>query len=262
VNRPARKRFGQNFLVDGNIIRKIADSIRPNPDVLIIEIGPGRAALTAVLLERGATLIAVELDRDLAKDLEHRYSDNDQIRIHQGDALKTDFTELASGQEYRLVGNLPYNISTPLIFHLLKAHPAPLDMHFMLQKEVVERMAARPGSRNFGRLSVMVQNQCEVDSLFRVGPESFDPRPKVDSGLVRLQPRTESLSGRDLEPSLDKLVRQAFSLRRKTLRNSLASIMSGEEIVEAGVDPKMRAEQLDLEEFFELARVLKLQSCN
>ncbi len=257
MNRMARKRFGQNFLTDQNIIQRIRDTVSPREGELLIEIGPGRAALTASLLESGASILVVEIDRDLVLDLERRFAGNVRLQVYSGDALKTDFGTLAQNRPYRLLGNLPYNISTPLLFHILDLEQAPIDMHFMLQKEVVKRMAAGPGNRNYGRLSVMVQNRCEVSSLFEVGPESFEPRPKVDSGFVRLQPRVVPLSGDELEPLLDRVVRQAFSLRRKTLRNSLSPILTAEQILSADVDSQLRAEQLELEQFFELARQLR-----
>ena len=256
MNLKARKRFGQNFLVDQDIIHRIRDVIAPATDELLIEIGPGRAALTSALLDSGADLIAVELDRDLAASLEQQFATQARLKICQADALKTDFSSLAQGRPYRLVGNLPYNISTPLIFHILQLETPPSDMHFMLQKEVVDRMAAGPGSRVFGRLSVMVQNRCTVKPLFRVGPESFEPRPRVESSFVRLLPRATPLSGPELEPSLDRVVRQAFSLRRKTLRNSLAPLLSPEQMESVGVNPTFRAEQLDLDSFFALAKLL------
>jgi len=256
MNRPARKRFGQNFLCDQNIIDRILDTIAPRDGQLLIEIGPGRAALTKPLIESGSDIVIVEIDRDLVADLEQRFAGFSNLKIYQGDALKTDFGTLANGKPYRLFGNLPYNISTPLIFHILDQRDAPLDMHFMLQKEVVNRMAAVPGNRNYGRLSIMVQNRCEVFPLFEIGPESFDPRPKVDSGFVRLKPRPEPLSGIELEPALKQVVRQAFSLRRKTLRNSLAPLLSADQILAADIDPGLRAEQLGLEQFFALAQQL------
>jgi 16S rRNA (adenine1518-N6/adenine1519-N6)-dimethyltransferase len=256
VNRPARKRFGQNFLIDQSVIRRIRDTVLPKNGELLIEIGPGRAAITAPLLEAGVEVMVVEIDRDLVADLERRFAGNDQLRIFQSDALNTDFGELAQGQPYRLLGNLPYNISTPLIFHILDLQHQAVDMYFMLQKEVVNRMAAQPGNKNYGRLSIMVQNRCEVTSLFEVGPGCFDPKPKVESGFISLRARTEPLSGSTLLPALDKVVRQAFSLRRKTLRNSLSSVMTSDQIIAAGIDPGLRAEQLELEQFFALARQL------
>ena len=256
MNRPARKRFGQNFLTDSSVIRRIVDTLAVRDDELLIEIGPGRAALTRALLKTGADLIAVEIDRDLAADLRDRFADEPRLSIEQADALQTDFGSLAKGRPYRLLGNLPYNISTPLIFHVLGQQQLPLDMHFMLQKEVVRRMAAGPGSRNYGRLSVMCQNRCEIVPLFEIGPGSFDPRPKVDSGFVRLQPRPVPLSGHDGEALLAEVVRQAFSKRRKTLRNSLSGLFTSEQIQSANVDPALRAEQLSIESFLDLAALL------
>ena len=257
MNRPARKRFGQNFLIDENVIRRITKTIAPADGELIIEIGPGRAALTRSLLERSADIAVVEIDRDLARDLEQRFSDQQGLSIHNQDALRTDFGAVAGGRRYRLVGNLPYNISTPLIFHVLKLKHPPVDMHFMLQKEVVTRMAAGPGGRDYGRLSVMCRNRCNVTPLFDVGPESFDPRPRVTSGFVRLEPLETPVSGLDMESSLEQVVRQAFSQRRKTLRNSLSALLTPEQISLANADPGTRAEQLSLEQFIALAQQLE-----
>jgi 16S rRNA (adenine1518-N6/adenine1519-N6)-dimethyltransferase len=262
VNRPARKRFGQNFLTDDRVIQRIVDTIAPRDGELLVEIGPGRAALTVALLKTGVDLLVVEIDRDLASDLEHKMSGEPRLRIHRADALQADFGALVQGREYRLVGNLPYNISTPLIFHILDQKHLPVDMHFMLQKEVVQRMASGPGTRRYGRLSLMCQNRCEVIPLFEIGPESFDPKPKVDSGLVRLVPRAESLSGTRWEAALDTVVRQAFSKRRKTLRNSLSGLLNSEQIQNAGVDSAQRAEQLDMDSFLSLARQLDQVSGN
>ena len=256
MNRRARKRFGQNFLIDDLVIRRIADTIAANDRELLIEIGPGRAALTRSLIESHAELILVEIDRDLAADLEQRFCDHPDLQVHNEDALQTDFGALAQGRAYRLVGNLPYNISTPLIFRILGQRDAPVDMHFMLQKEVVNRMAAGPGGKAYGRLSIMTQNRCEVSPLFEVGPESFDPRPKVDSIFVRLVPRAAPLSGTELEPLLEQIVRQAFSQRRKTLRNSLSGLLTADQIFSAGIEPGLRAEQLSIGEFLALAGLL------
>lgn len=256
MNRPARKRFGQNFLTDQDVISKIAAAIPGGTGELIIEIGPGRAALTEALLQKGSDVLAIEIDRDLAADLEARYEGSPTLSIVCADALQTDFGELARGRPYRLVGNLPYNISTPLIFHILGHSPMPSEMTFMLQKEVVRRMAAGPGSRDFGRLSLMVQNLCEVQALFDIGPESFNPSPKVESSLVRLVPRVCPQSGKELEQRLDCVVRKAFMLRRKTLRNSLSGLLSTDQIEAAGVDPSARAEQLHMQQFLALARQL------
>jgi 16S rRNA (adenine1518-N6/adenine1519-N6)-dimethyltransferase len=254
VSHRPRKRFGQNFLVDDAVIRRISDAVSACEGQLLIEIGPGRAALTAALLESGAEVIALEIDRDLAAELERRFAAEPRLRVINADALQTGFAELAAGREYRLVGNLPYNISTPLLFHVLAARPAPLDMHFMLQKEVVRRMAAQPGGKDWGRLSVTCQNLSEVAPLFDIGPESFDPPPRVESTLVRLVPRAEPQSGAELIPALDRVVKQAFSKRRKTLRNALSGLLETDQIESAGADPALRAEQLSLDQFIALAR--------
>lgn len=257
MKRPARKRFGQNFLVDKQVIERICDTIAPVEGELLIEIGPGRAAITRPLLDRGATLITVELDRDLAQDLEREFETFSALRIHQGDALDTEFGVLAQGRPYRLLGNLPYNISTPLIFHVLSQDAAPIDMHFMLQKEVVERMAAAPGNRAYGRLGVMCQNLCTIDYLFDIGPAAFNPAPKVTSAFVRLIPRSEPLSGKSLLSDFANVVRQAFSKRRKTLHNSLSGMLSDKQISAAGSDPGQRAEQLSVTDFVRLAEQIR-----
>jgi 16S rRNA (adenine1518-N6/adenine1519-N6)-dimethyltransferase len=258
VSRLARKRFGQNFLVDRAVIRRIIDTIGPVAGELLIEIGPGHGAITTPLLDSGAELMVVEIDRDLAMALQQRYSQQPLLTIRQADALQTDFGELAGGRPYRLVGNLPYNISTPLVFHVLGLAQPPLDMHFMLQKEVVERLAAAPGGKDYGRLGVMCQNRCEVTPLFTIGPDAFEPAPRVESMFVRLRPRGEPVSGHALLDPLDRVVRAAFSKRRKTLRNSLAGLLTEAQMTEVDIDPGLRAEQLSLEDFIQLARLVSL----
>jgi 16S rRNA (adenine1518-N6/adenine1519-N6)-dimethyltransferase len=248
----ARKRFGQNFLVDEAVIGRIIAAIAPTPGDHIVEIGPGQEALTAPLLASGAKLTVVEIDRDLAARLRLRHPD---LTIHQADALDVDFAELAGGTPYRLVGNLPYNISTPILFHLLAQTPPPRDMHFMLQKEVVRRMTAGRGDRAQGRLSLMCQNRAEVTHLFDVPPTAFSPRPRVESAIVRVTPRAEPLVPETLEPIFDELVRLAFGRRRKTLRNSLRDRLDAAAIEAAGIDPGARPEALGLEDFRSLARV-------
>jgi len=252
----ARKRFGQNFLVEDAVIRRIVDAIAPAKGELLIEIGPGRGALTVPLVGSGADLLVLEIDRDLAGTLQARYEGRADIRVICGDALQTDPGELADDRAYRLVGNLPYNISTPLVFHVLESRKAPVDMHFMLQKEVVERMAAKPGGKRYGRLSVMCQNQCEVVPLFDIDRSSFDPAPKVQSTLVRLLPRREPLSGYAQMPDLNRVVRQAFSRRRKTLRNSLEGLIDANALESLGIDAGLRAEQLSVPDFIRLAGAL------
>ena len=248
----ARKRFGQNFLIDRDIIRRIIASISPQAGETIIEIGPGQEALTEPLANAGVDLKLVEIDRDLGALLAKRYP-AESITI--ADALQVDFTAIAGPVPYRLVGNLPYNISTPLMFHVLAQDPLPVDMHFMLQKEVVDRMVAGPGSGDFGRLSLMCQNLAQITPLLPVGPECFAPRPRVDSSFVRLVPRAQPQVPLELTTAFSEVVKQAFSMRRKTLRNSLKPLMDEAAIQAAGIDPKQRPEQLGLAEFMRLTEV-------
>lgn len=249
----ARKRFGQNFLHDAGVIYRILRSIHARPGQRLVEIGPGQGALTEGLVDSGAQLDVIELDQDLVPLLKMRFGLNPQFTLHQGDAMKFDFAALANGERLRVVGNLPYNISTPLIFHLLEHASVIEDMHFMLQKEVVERLAAQPGSGDWGRLSIMVQYFCSVEHLFNVGPGAFNPPPKVDSAIVRLVPhRILPHPARD-HRLLERVVREAFNQRRKTLRNTLKNLLSSEDIAAAGVDGSLRPEQLDLAAFVRLA---------
>lgn len=251
----ARKRFGQNFLQDQGIIRRIVRSIRPTGRDRLVEIGPGMGAITALLLEENEQLDVVELDRDLIPGLRVKFFNYPGFTIHEADALKFDFASLRRSDEERLriVGNLPYNISTPLIFHLLSFQGLVQDMHFMLQKEVVERLAAQPGTSQWGRLSVMAQYHCEVESLFLVPPECFNPRPKVDSAIVRLTPRVQrQWIARD-EKQLADTLRLAFAQRRKTLRNNFKGVLAEQALEALGIDPQRRPETLTLEEFVRLA---------
>jgi 16S rRNA (adenine1518-N6/adenine1519-N6)-dimethyltransferase len=252
----ARKRFGQNFLQDLGVITAIVSAIKPRASDALIEIGPGQGAITHWLLKACPRLIAIELDRDLIPRLQSAFGrDYPDFVIHQADALTVDFSQLSNAsQPLRIVGNLPYNISTPLIFHLLSFHRCILDMHFMLQKEVVERMAAKPGHGDYGRLSLMTQYFCDVESLFDVGPECFDPRPKVVSAIVRLTPKTElPLSGDDFV-RFDQLIRLAFQQRRKTLHNNLKGTVSRELFEQCDIDPGARPETLSLADYLRLAR--------
>ncbi len=251
-----RKRFGQNFLHDQQVIDRIISCIAPKADDLLVEIGPGQAALTRPLLASGAELHLIEIDRDLVARLQKQFADNAKITIHACDALKVNLPEITGGRPFRLIGNLPYNISTPLIFHILQWHEQVVDMHFMLQKEVVDRMAAAPGSRTYGRLSVMTQFRCNITPLFDVLPESFTPVPRVCSSIVRLQPVKEPPADPGSFRNLERVVAAAFSQRRKTLRNSLRDHLSADQIQAAGVDPGQRAEQLSLSQFAALARSL------
>lgn len=249
----ARKRFGQNFLNSPGVIRKIVDAIRPAPDDRMVEIGPGLAALTGPLLERLKHLHVVEIDRDLIAGLRQRFTP-EQLTIHEGDALQFDFGQL--GPKLRVVGNLPYNISSPLLFHLAGYADGVIDMHFMLQKEVVDRMACEPGSGEFGRLSVMIQYRFWVERLFIVPPGAFTPAPKVDSAIVRLIPKpVEQLNVKD-EVLFGKVVTAAFSQRRKMLRNTLKDWLDEAALEALGIKPTARAETIPVEDFVRLANFL------
>jgi len=254
LNHRPRKRFGQNFLHDPAIIQRIVQVIDPKPGDNLVEIGPGQGAITQLLLQRVKRMHAVELDRDLVGPLATLCKPLGELRIHNSDALKYDFTQLVEpGRPLRVVGNLPYNISTPLLFHLLDQSEQILDMHFMLQKEVVERMAALHGSKTYGRLSVMLQARAQVTSLFNIGPGAFNPPPKVDSAFVRLQPCHPPPYEIDDWELFSRTVSQAFSQRRKTLRNSLKQSLSSATIEAAGIDPGIRVEQLSVADFVTLA---------
>jgi len=252
-----RKRFGQNFLHDHNVIYNILSSLQAKSDQHWVEISPGQGALTEPLLNMGLRLDVVELDRDLVAFLIEKFKHSD-IKIHSGDALKFNFGALAvDNKKLRIIGNLPYNISTPLMFHLLENAFCIEDMHFMLQKEVVDRICAVPGSKKYGRLSVMMQYHCATELLFDVPPESFDPAPKVMSAIVRLVPHlTPPVEVNDMV-KLNKIVTQAFSQRRKTLRNSLKKIMDENSIIDLNIDPTSRAEVLTLNDFARLSNLLE-----
>ena len=236
------------------MVQRIVDAIAPRPGQLIVEIGPGQAALTGPLADSGAELQVVEIDRDLAGTLERTFAARENVRLRVGDALQIDFGEWSEGRRFRLVGNLPYNISTPLLFHLLKWSDRIEDMHFMLQQEVVERMAAGPGSKARGRLSVMCQYYCDITTLFTVPPEAFEPAPRVQSAIVRLTPHARPPVRIDDMALFQKLLTQAFSMRRKTLRNCLRGLVDADGIEAAGIDPGLRPEALDLQQFADLAR--------
>ncbi len=249
----ARKRFGQNFLVDSGIIAAIVSAINPQRGDTVVEIGPGLGAITEPLLARVDHLHVVEIDRDLIARLKKQHAP-ERMTIHEGDALAFDFASV--GQNLRLVGNLPYNISTPLLFHLADYAGNVYDMHFMLQKEVVERMVAEPGDADFGRMSVMLQYRFWLEWLIDVPPESFDPAPKVDSAVVRLIPKPVSeLNAKNLE-KLSQVVLTAFSQRRKMLRNTMKSLLSEADFLELGVDPTRRAEDVSVEAYVRIANYL------
>ena len=248
-----RKRFGQNFLHDPTVIAKIIAAINPQQEDQLVEIGPGQGAITLPLLQSTGRLTVIELDRDLVEPLKMLCTGAGDLTVHNTDALRFDFRELYSGTQLRIIGNLPYNISTPLLFHLLAQHECIRDMHFMLQKEVVNRMAAAPGGGQYGRLSVMLQYRCEVIPLFSIGAGAFNPPPKVESAFVRLVPHAQPPVEVSDEKVFAQLVTQAFSQRRKTLRNALRGLLNEDEISGLGIDPSARAETLPLESFAALA---------
>ena len=253
----ARKRFGQNFLHDHGVIDNIIASIHPKAGEHLVEIGPGQGALTADVLERAGELDVVELDRDLIPTLLLRFGLNKNFRIHEADALKFDFSSLKTDDRpLRIIGNLPYNISTALIFHLLSFESLIKDMHFMLQKEVVQRLAASPGEKHYGRLGIMTQYYCRVDNLFTVGPGAFKPAPKVDSAIVRLEPYRQLPKPCKDRLKLEQVVRDAFSQRRKTVRNTLKQHLQADELTTLDINPSARPEVLTLAEYVRIADYL------
>ena len=261
----ARKRFGQNFLVSPGVVRKIVDAVAPRTGDTLVEIGPGLGALTDPLLERIDHMHVVEIDRDLIARLRDRYT-MERLSIHEGDALEFDFGALAESGRFKIVGNLPYNISSPLLFHLARYAPMVYDMHFMLQREVVDRMVAAPGSSEFGRLSVMLQYRFHMERLFIVPPASFNPAPKVDSAVVRLIPVDFSRVGAGIdvasgqtavdETRFAEVVAMAFSQRRKMLRNTLKPLLNEARLIELGIEPTARAEDLAVADYVRIANSL------
>lgn len=266
ISHKARKRFGQNFLIDQSIIQSITDAVNPSADECLVEIGPGQGALTEPLIARCGRLTVIELDRDLVKKLNTVSAQlarkGKDLFVISADALAFDFSQLASerGSALRIVGNLPYNISTPLLFHLLKSSHKIQDMHFMLQQEVVHRMIARPGSKTYGKLSVILQWQCHISHLFDVPPEAFRPVPAVNSAIVCLQPKTLTPAERELGPSLAKVVSAAFAQRRKTLKNSLSDWLEPQDMMQLDINPTARAETLSTEDFCRLARHVQVNA--
>jgi 16S rRNA (adenine1518-N6/adenine1519-N6)-dimethyltransferase len=255
-----RKRFGQNFLIDPHVVEKIIRSMHPQPGDNLVEIGPGQGVLTEKLLASGAELHAVEIDRDLAALLRQRFAHLGHFTLIEQDVLKVDFDELCSADKpARIIGNLPYNISTPLIFHLLDYLPGILDMLFMLQLEVVDRMSAGPGSKDYGRLSIMTQYFCQVEKLFEVPPQAFAPAPKVTSAIVRLSPRPLASLPLKQSSRLENLVRQAFAQRRKTLRNNLQGILQDTDFSALAIDPGLRPENLSPDDYVRICLWLEAQ---
>ena len=250
---PAKKSLGQHFLHERGVVEKIILAIDPRPGDRIVEIGPGQGALTFPLLERHGALTAIEFDRDLLAPLADAARGRGELSLVHANVLDVDFGALAGGTPFRLVGNLPYNLSSPILFHALEHAASIRDMVFMLQKEVVDRMAAGPGSKVYGRLSVMLQAWCEVTALFTVGPGAFRPPPKVDSAVVRLVPRAPESVGIADRARFAAIVRDAFGQRRKTLRNALSRVCDEATLRAAGIDPQARAEQLPVADFIRLA---------
>jgi 16S rRNA (adenine1518-N6/adenine1519-N6)-dimethyltransferase len=258
MNVRPKKSFGQHFLHDQRYIQWIVSAIAPQADEVLVEIGPGEGALTLPLLAAAGKLTAIELDTDLIPGLQARAASVGELGIVQADVLKVDFTALAQRlgvPQLRLAGNLPYYISSPILFHCVEHFGAIRDMHFMLQKEVVERMAAEPGSKVYGRLSVMLQLACRVEPLFEVPPQAFRPPPKVDSAVVRLQPLAPHERHDAVPEHVYAVVKAAFGQRRKTLSNALKQLLDADAIRAAGVDPQARAETLAPHDFVRLAKV-------
>jgi len=254
----ARKRFGQHFLTDPGVIDAIIRAVHPSKDDVVVEIGPGQGAITDALARNSGHLHVVELDRDLVASLRHQYDDNPDVTVHEGDALQFDFSSL--GERIRVVGNLPYNISTPLLFHLLKHRDNILDMHFMLQKEVVARMAASPGSKAYGRLGIMLGCHLDVESLFDVDRTAFAPPPDVMSAVVRLDPLPRDTYDILDEPGLSTLVATAFMQRRKTIRNSLKKVVEHADFEAVGIDAGVRPEQVSITDYVKLSNHLYRKS--
>ncbi len=253
----ARKRFGQNFLHDQQIIDSIVNAINPKPEDNLVEIGPGLGALTEPVCEKVPQLTVVELDRDLAKRLNSHPFMQDKLTVIEADAQKFDFSTLAQAKKkLRVFGNLPYNISTPLMFHLFQYAAHIQDMHFMLQKEVVDRLAATPNHKNFGRLSVMAQYYCQVQPVLHVPPGAFNPPPKVDSAVVRLTPHVAPPVELSSKAILDKVCSAAFNQRRKTIRNSLKGLLPATEIDALDIDSSARAENLGLADYAKIANAV------
>ncbi len=251
----ARKRFGQHFLTDPGVIMAILDAVAPAKDDVIVEIGPGQGAITRSLAKRAAALHAIELDRDLAARLSREFESDTRVTIHAADALHFDFASL--GTALRIVGNLPYNISTPLLFEMIRFRDHIRDMHFMLQKEVVDRMAATPGSKAYGRLGIMLGCHFHIEALFDVDGAAFDPPPDVTSAVVRLLPLPAGTYDINDEARLSQLVAQAFSQRRKTIRNALRSVADEAVLESVGIDPGLRPEAISIAAYVRLANTLE-----
>lgn len=248
------KRFGQNFLQNSVIINNIVESAHLNENNNVIEIGPGLGALTKVLLKNLNFLTAIEIDKNLINELLQLKGAENKLKIINADVLTIDFSQF--GENLRVIGNLPYNISTPLIFHLLNFQNIIEDMHFMLQKEVVERLAAKPNNKQYGRLSIMLQYCCEVEHVFNIAPENFFPQPKVDSAFVRITPYKTSPYEQINYKNLESLLAKAFTMRRKTLANNLKSLISANELELLEINPKSRPEEVSIKDYVKIVKSL------
>lgn len=257
MSRPLRKRFGQHLLTNPNTITSIVKAIHPKKEDRLVEIGPGRGAITIPILKNVGNLLAIEIDRDIAKEVTEQCKDIGELTIHQGDVLNFDFNRLASADiPIRLFGNLPYNISTPLLFHLLKFSNLISDMHFMLQKEVVDRITATAGDTNYSRLSIMLQCSYKVESLFDISPNDFLPPPKVNSSFMRLIPDDEYFKKIKNHSVFSKLVETAFQQRRKTIKNSLSKIATEEQLIKANIQLNQRPQEVSIAQYIELSNQL------
>lgn len=250
----AKKNFGQNFLHDDFWIEKIASAVDAQPGQNIVEIGPGQAALTRLMIRDAGCVTCIEIDKDLAQWLQKKFKP-EELALIEADVLKVDFSRIKPGEKIRLVGNLPYNISSPLLFRLMELADRVIDQHFMLQKEVVDRMAATPGHKAFGRLSVMLQHRYKIVKLFDVPPDAFSPPPKVISSVVRMIPLESPLPVN--EKLFERVTAQAFSMKRKTLKNNFAKYFGPEILEEAGIDPGARAEAVSMPSFVVLTNLLE-----
>jgi 16S rRNA (adenine1518-N6/adenine1519-N6)-dimethyltransferase len=251
----ARKRFGQNFLRSAAVIERIVLIIDPQPGDELVEVGPGQGALTFPLLRQIGRMTAIELDRDLAAGLRVAASRYGDLNLIEADALRVDLTALAAGRRLRMIGNFPYNISTPLLFFLMDHLPVIADIHCMLQKEVVERMAANHGNKDYGRLSVMLQARCQIENMLEVPGSAFEPVPKVDSAIARLTPLAVQPDLATLD-ALDRIVRAGFAQRRKTLTNSMRGVVDAAQLEQVGLSAGLRAEQISVAQFLALARLI------
>ena len=256
----ARKRFGQHFLIDKNLLQQIVNTIAPAKEDHVVEIGPGHGELTQYLLPRVTKLDVIEIDRDLIAQLKQRFEQYSHLTIHESDALKFNFETLISKDHgIRIVGNLPYNISTPLLFKCFSFIHRIKDMHFLLQKEVVHRLCAAVGSSHYGRLSVMAQYYCDNTLVFEIGPDAFKPPPKVDSALIRLIPRQKRLIDTNDINTLTQIVKEAFNQRRKTIRNTLKKSISEKSLMDLSIDPQLRPQQLSVDDYIRISNAITIE---